>query len=96
MHKKLLVALSAVGILTLAGCGESKPSYPDLNPPLSGDYVADFSQGESEEVFASDGWSNGQPFNAVWKKENISYSLQQKKAFQNFNLKFMICLSKSI
>ena len=74
MHKKLLVALSAVGILTLAGCGESKPSYPDLNPPLSGDYVADFSQGESEEVFASDGWSNGQPFNAVWKKENISYA----------------------
>jgi endoglucanase len=80
MHKKLLVVLSAVGMLTLAGCGGDTPTppvKPDLEPPLSGDYVADFSLGESEEVFASDGWSNKGSFNAVWKKENLTYSSGQ-------------------
>ena len=76
MQKKLLIALSAVGMLALAGCGKKpqQPTYPDLNPPIGGDKIADFAQGECEEFFASDGWSNGQPFNAVWTKDNITYS----------------------
>lgn len=76
MQKKLFIALVALGTMTLAGCGRApaQPTYPDLDPALNGQMVADFSQGKSSEIFASDGWSNGQPFNAVWKKQNISYS----------------------
>ena len=70
MKNKLFLIAAAVGALVLSGCGSKYPSVE----PLEGNYVADFSKGESEEVFASDGWANGAPFNAVWKKENISYS----------------------
>ena len=70
MRKKLLLTVAAVGVLILAGC---QKKYPSVDP-LQGDFVADFSKGESEEVFASDGWSNGLPFNAVWKKENVTYA----------------------
>ena len=75
MRTKLLLVFAATGSLILAGCSgqESKPTWPSV-PPLEGDKIADFSKGESEEIFGSDGWSNGEPFNAVWKKENISYS----------------------
>ena len=90
MKNKLFLIAAAVGALVLSGCGSKYPSVE----PLKGDYVADFSKGESEEVFASDGWANGAPFNAVWKKENISYSdeafdharEQQDQAKQNSEL----------
>ena len=72
MTKKLFLTVAVIGTLTLVGCNSQK-KYPSV-PPLTGDIVADFSKGESEEVFGSDGWSNGQPFNAVWKKENVTYS----------------------
>lgn len=71
MQKRLFLIAATVGALVLSGCGSKK--YPSVNP-LQGDYVANFADGESNEIFASDGWSNGQPFNAVWKKENVSYS----------------------
>ena len=76
MQKKLFIALAAIGTMTLVGCKPATPGpvvYPPLDPELSGQYVADFSQGKAQEVFASDGWTNGSPFNAVWKKNNISY-----------------------
>ena len=77
MQKKLFVALTAVATLMLAGCGNTQQpqkEYPALDPALGGEKVADFSQGEAEEFFATDGYSNGDPFNAVWKKGNVSYS----------------------
>ena len=75
MRTKLLLVFAATGTLVLAGCSgtENKPNWPSV-PPLEGEKIADFSKGESEEIFGSDGWSNGQPFNAVWKKENITYA----------------------
>ena len=73
MQKKLFVVLFTLGALTLAGCGRGSSNLDNV-PTLEADKIADFSEGEAEEIFASDGWSNGQPFNAVWKKENISYS----------------------
>lgn len=70
--KKTIVAFTTLGMVAgLVACGQ--PTYPEIEP-LKGEKIADFSLGESEEIYASNGWSNGQPFNAVWTKENVTYS----------------------
>ena len=61
--KKTIVAFTTLGMVAgLVACGQ--PTYPEIEP-LKGEKIADFSLGESEEIYASNGWSNGQPFNAV-------------------------------
>ena len=41
---------------------------------LEGDFLMDFANGSnSSVVFESDGWSNGDVFNVVWKKHNVRY-----------------------
>ena len=41
---------------------------------LEGDFLMDFANGpNSSVVFESDGWSNGDVFNVVWKKHNVRY-----------------------
>ena len=79
--KKILITLAAIGTMVLAGCSikGQEPEEPIVYPqvgPLLGEKIADFAEGEADEIFASDGWSNsGDPaFNAVWKKENVTYS----------------------
>lgn len=79
MQKKLFLAAIAASMMALVACGGSaddqyKPMDLPDEKPLEAEMVADFSQGESEEIFASNGWSNGGVFNCVWKKENITYS----------------------
>jgi len=73
MQKKLLLVVTALGAMTLAACDQGKTSGI-VADPLNATMIADFSKGKSEEVYASDGWSNGQPFNAVWTNDNITYS----------------------
>ena len=83
MKKKLLAALSlslalamTAGTLALAGCAPDEPDpQPELNDPaLDGDMLADFTAGESEAFFASDGWSNGSVFNTQWNANNYVLS----------------------
>ena len=85
MKKKLLAALSlslalamTAGTLALAGCAPDEPEpqpQPELNDPaLDGDMLADFTAGESEAFFASDGWSNGSVFNTQWNANNYVLS----------------------
>ena len=71
MRKQSLLLVVALGGLTLAACNNNEPIVAD---PLDATMIADFSKGESEEFYASNGWSNGQPFNAVWTKDNVNYS----------------------
>lgn len=67
-----LVASLAVGSVTsLAACN---PEEPLKDSPLSGATLADFTQGEAETFFASDGWDNGDVFNVTWSKKNLSYA----------------------
>ena len=73
MQKKLLLVVTALGAMTLAACDQGKTSGI-VADPLNATMIADFSKGKSDEVYASDGWSNGQPFNAVWTSDNITYS----------------------
>ncbi len=42
--------------------------------PLNAEKVIDFANGDDQSVFTeSDGWSNGDVFNVVWKKNNVRY-----------------------
>lgn len=65
-----LCAVIACGTFGFAGC---KPKLNDAL--LSKNVIADFT-GTAEarsEMFESEGWENGEPFNAWWKKDNVSY-----------------------
>ncbi|MBO7196486.1 MAG: family 16 glycosylhydrolase [Clostridia bacterium] len=50
------------------------PKVDLADAPLSGDMLIDFANGANPDVlFESDGWSNGDVFNVVWKKHNVIY-----------------------
>ena len=58
----------ALGAVALAGCGKLKDEpLKDLT------VVADFKAGKPENLVASDGWGNGDPFNVLWSKSNVVY-----------------------
>ena len=87
MKKKLLVmiALMLVVAMSLSSCGiidwfkdlfrENFGKEIELtDAPLNAGMLIDFAEGAKPEVlFESDGWTNGDVFNVVWKKSNVHY-----------------------
>ena len=87
MKKRIfgVIALILLVVMTLTGCkvvNKVKGFFNNLfNPPveltapkLEGDILIDFANGANPDVlFESDGWSNGDVFNVVWKKHNVYY-----------------------
>ncbi|MBQ8413694.1 MAG: hypothetical protein IJX58_00420, partial [Clostridia bacterium] len=87
MKKRILVltALLLVSVVTLSSCalinnvvdfvtGIFNPSVQLTDAPLGADMLIDFANGANPEVlFESDGWTNGDVFNVVWKKHNVVY-----------------------
>ena len=87
MNKKLLsvIALMLVTVMALSSCSLINkvvdfvkdiiaPSVELTDKALEGDTLIDFKDGANPEVlFESDGWSNGDVFNVVWKKHNVIY-----------------------
>lgn len=67
----LVASLAAGSVISLAACNNPEPLK---DSPLSGATLADFTQGEAETFFASDGWDNGDVFNVTWSKKNLSYA----------------------
>ena len=67
MALALSVCLCLTAVL-FVGCGAKKPL---TDQALTGEVIADFSDGKVGSVFASDGWTNG---NVVWKASNVTYS----------------------
>ena len=64
------IALTALSIIALAGCF----SVNLTDAALEATKFIDFKDGANPDVlFESDGWSNGDVFNVVWKKENVHY-----------------------
>ena len=87
MKKKLLVmiALMLVVAMSLSSCTvidwfkdlfrENFGKEIELtDAPLNAGMLIDFAEGAKPEVlFESDGWTNGDVFNVVWKKSNVHY-----------------------
>lgn len=63
----------------------------DGNEPSSdADMLADFRKGSSQYFIASDGWTNGNPFDCYWTKNNTSFennalNLTIDKGINNYN-----------
>ena len=87
MKKKILVmiALMLVVTMSLSSCGAMdwlKGFWQTMfgaeieltDAPLNADMLIDFADGANPDVlFESDGWSNGDVFNVVWKSHNVHY-----------------------
>jgi len=60
----------------LGDTGESGSSIPDYGtePNVNATMFEDFRDNEAEYFFASDGWTNGNPFDCVWTEDNTSLS----------------------
>ena len=83
MNKKFLVmlALMLVAVVSLSSCGlvdwinqTIAPEVELTDAALNAEKLIDFAEGANPDVlFESDGWSNGDVFNVVWKSHNVHY-----------------------
>ena len=87
MKKRFLViiALLLVTVLSLSSCNPIdwlKDLFMDnlaaevelTDAPLDAEKIIDFANGANPDVmFESDGWSNGDVFNVVWRSHNVHY-----------------------
>ena len=52
----------------------TKPDQPSTNKPdPNATMYANFREGSTKEFIASDGWTNGNPFDCVWKASNATF-----------------------
>lgn len=80
-----IIALTLVMVIALTSCsvinhvkdfvtGIINPSVELTDEALNAETLIDFAEGANPDVlFESDGWSNGDVFNVVWKKHNVHY-----------------------
>ena len=73
MKRRALAILSAVALTLSSAAMLTACSQELTDEPLNGTVLADFSKGEAETVFASDGWTNEDVFNTFWKDDNVTY-----------------------
>ena len=87
MKKRIfgVVVLALVMCISLTSCallntakdifnGIFNPSVALEADPLDADMLINFEEGANPDVlFESDGWSNGDVFNVVWKQHNVHY-----------------------
>ena len=84
----VVIALMLALVMTLSGCQAinylknlfnpdpyAKLPTVDIDAPaLAAEKIIDFAEGANPDVlFESDGWSNGDVFNVVWKSHNVHY-----------------------
>lgn len=82
----MVVALMLVVVMSLSSCeifniiedffmDRFAPDRQLQAAPLTGDRIVDFRDGKpsADVLFESDGWTNGDVFNVVWKSHNVIY-----------------------
>lgn len=87
MKRRILVAIAMLLVvaMSLSSCGvldwvkkffeqNVLPEVELTDAPLNAEKAIDFAEGANPDVlFESDGWSNGDVFNVVWKQHNVHY-----------------------
>lgn len=85
MNKRILtaIALTLALVMALSGCTYFNAIFGSIfkgpqveltDAPLNAEKLVDFTQEVDPSVlFASDGWSNGDVFNVVWKSHNVVF-----------------------
>ena len=87
MKKRLIgiIALMLLTTLALSSCSvvdtvvdfvkvKLAPTVKIDAEPLAAEKIIDFENGANHDLFTeSDGWSNGDVFNVVWKEKNVKY-----------------------
>ena len=85
MNKRILtaIALTLALVMALSGCTYFNAIFGSIfkgpqveltDAPLNAEKLVDFTQEVDPSVlFESDGWSNGDVFNVVWKSHNVVY-----------------------
>lgn len=68
MTRRALTILTAALLLVL--CCACSGGDPMKERKETADVFVDFTQDVSKEFYPSDGWTNGDPFNCFWRKEN--------------------------
>ena len=80
-----IIALTLVMVIALTSCsvvnrvkdfvtGIINPDVELTDATLNAETLIDFEKGANPDVlFESDGWSNGDVFNVVWKSHNVHY-----------------------
>ena len=69
-----IIALLLVAVFVLSSCNGKLSKTQLTDKALSTVKLIDFANGANSDVlFESDGWSNGDVFNVVWKKSNVHY-----------------------
>ena len=75
MKKRVLsiIAILLIAVVALSSC-KKDTTVQLTDKALSAQKLIDFANGANSDVlFESDGWSNGDVFNVVWKKDNVHY-----------------------
>ena len=80
MKKRILatIAMTLALVMTLSGCSFFDFLFEETveltAAPLNAQVLVDFkNEVDPNVLFESDGWSNGDVFNVVWKKHNVVY-----------------------
>lgn len=77
MKKKFLsiIAMALAVTFAFSGCFSwLLPKQELTDAPLAAEKLIDFANGANPEIlFGSDGWTNGDVFNVVWKDTNVFY-----------------------
>ena len=84
MKKRILttIALALVLAMSFSGCSYVSSFFSSIfgdvieltDAPLNAEVLVDFkNEVDPAVLFESDGWSNGDVFNVVWKKHNVVY-----------------------
>lgn len=77
MKKKLfsIIAMALAVTFAFSGCFNwLLPKQELTDAPLAAEKLIDFANGANPEIlFGSDGWTNGDVFNVVWKDTNVFY-----------------------
>lgn len=72
--KKLMPLLLSIVMLTACGTDDTSPSAAETESLPEGAVYVDFTNGQPDSFEPANGWTNGNPFNVTWRKDNVTFT----------------------